>query len=99
MKILKTSHKVIWLYKMVSIAVTIGLIFSYCAILQMEARVRVPLLWIHGLIVALVLGYLWTVTFLKLIRNYIYRYTLKRKQTIEDIYIDPLAVPAGWQAQ
>jgi len=85
MERLKTSPKCMWFHIILSIAVAIFLIFGY--------RLFSP--WILGAVVALVLGNLWTVTFLKLIRNYIYRDTVKRKDTIVDIYIDRIAVP-GW---
>jgi hypothetical protein len=81
---------------MLSIALTILLIFGYGAILQTEAQLQVALLWIHGSFTATVFGHLWTVTGLRLIRNHVYSKTLKRKEKIDNIYVDSLAV-SGWQ--
>jgi hypothetical protein len=50
--------------------------------------------WVFGSIVALVLGHLWTTSFLKVIRNWIYCYALKHNEKIEAIYIKSLALPA-----
>jgi hypothetical protein len=83
------------IYIIVSLALAIFLIFSYMAILSTEPAVRVVLLWILGSVVALVLGHVWTVTALRLIRNYVYVQTLKRQEQIGAIYIDSLALP-GW---
>jgi len=94
MECLKTSPSCMWFLIVLSIAGAIFLFFWYRAILQMETTVRVIHLWIHSLVVALGLGHLWTFTFLKVIRNHIYHKTLKRKETIENIYIHALAVPA-----
>ena len=95
MERLKTSRRRMAIHIIVSLALTIFLIFSYMAILSTEPTVRVVLLWIHGSVVALVLGHLWTVTALHLIRNYVYGRTLKRQEQIAAIYIDSLALP-GW---
>ena len=96
MRRLKTSCLKVTSYIIVSIALTIILIIIYSKIiLHTQAFTQTVLLWIHGSVVALVLGQLWTDTTLRLIRNYVYSQALKRKEKIEDIYVDSLAVP-GW---
>ena len=92
---LKTSAIRLSFRIILSIALTIFLIFSYDAILQMEINARTVLLWILALVVVILLGHLWTTSFLKIIRNRIYYYALKHKEGIEDIYVSSLsALPA-----
>jgi hypothetical protein len=94
MERLKTSLRWRLFLIILSIGVTIFLIVWYSAILQMKTTAQVAHLWIHGLVVALGLGHLWTFTFLTVMRNRIYHKTLKRKEIIKDVYIGALCVPA-----
>jgi hypothetical protein len=95
MERLRTSRRRMAIYISVSVALTIFLFFSYLAILCTEATTRMVLSWVLGSVVALLLGHMWTVTVLNLIRNYIYGQTLRRQEQIAPIYIDSLALP-GW---
>ena len=83
MEELKTSA--IWLsFRIIlTIAVTIFLIFYY--------HLFSP--WVLGPVVALLLGHLWTTSFLKVIRNCIYCYAQKHKEKIDDIYTQSLPLP------
>lgn len=80
----------------VNLVVTAILIVGYGVITcYTNELLRVALLLIHGFITALVAGHLWTSIVLRLIRNHIYNETVKREGEIDNVYIDPLAVP-GW---
>jgi len=81
---LKTSAKRLSFRIILTIAVTIFLIFYY--------RLFSP--WVLGPVVALFLGHMWTTSFLKVIRNCIYCFALKHKEKIDDIYTHSLALPA-----
>lgn len=89
------SKKCMHFHIILSIAVTILLILCLCGILliQMKTSVRVSLLLIHGSVVALILGHLYVKTFLEVIRKCIYQKTAERKEKVDDVYIDTLAVP------
>jgi hypothetical protein len=88
------SKKCIRFHIIRSIVIAILLIFCYCIILQIKTTVRAPLLLIHGSVVALLLGHLWTTTFLEVIRKHIYCYAQKYKEKIDDIYTQSLPLPA-----
>jgi hypothetical protein len=88
------SKKCMRFHIILSIVVALILMFTYYGILQMETRFRVPLLLFHGILVALILGHLWAKTFLELIRKHVYQKTQEREETVDDVYIDTLAIPA-----
>lgn len=81
---LRTSPVWLWFLMLLTIAVTIFLIFWH----------RIFSLWILALLVALVLGHLWVTSFLKFTRNCIYCLAIKREEEIDDIYTESLAIPA-----
>jgi len=93
---LKTSKEKIRFNIIISTTMALILFFIYWLLFYLTNNtLRTVLLLIHGIVVAVYLGHLWTDMFLSLIRNHIYSQTKMKKQDIDDVFIVPLAVP-GW---
>lgn len=96
MECLNISEECKWFHIKLSIAVAILLILGYFGIRLIQVKTWVPaLLWVvHGSTVALLLGHLGVTSFLKFIRKRIYQKTKERKEKVDDVYTESLAVPA-----
>jgi hypothetical protein len=94
MQRLVTSTRCIALYACIAVILTVVLILSYSYIACDVTTARNSWLWICGFTVALILGHFGTVTALRLVRNYIIRRVVERREEIDEIYVEPLAVPA-----
>ena len=97
MERLRTSKKKICCDIITTIATSLVFVYSYVPIFTIGAISGTILLCIHGSLVALLLGHLWTDTFLRFIRNHVYIQMKKKQIPMPDVelYITPLAIP-GW---
>lgn len=91
---LKTPPRRVRFRIVLTAVVTAFLILWYCNIQQMEIKDQIAFLWILGPVVALVLGHLWTTSFLKVMRNRVYHRAVKDEEEIDPLFTVSLAVPA-----